>query len=453
MFLQRMPRSKFAINAATLMAGTTIAQGISVALSPVMTRLFRPQDYGVLALFMSMVGMVSITATGRYSHAIIIAKNDEDAANVLTLCFSIVSFVSLSSLLVLLCFNDQIAHALGNDGISHWLLLAPIAVFLAGTYEILSSWANRRGKFKRLAGNRIGLTGATSAIQIVIGLLRFGAGGLICGYINAQSMAVALLGWQSWKEDRKLLIPVSFDRVKKVATQFRKFPLYSLPTETLNVATNQLPILLFTAFVGPVAVGLYSLTQRVLSMPMGIVAGSVTEVFKQRASTDYVKNGNCRDIYVKTFKSLSLLSIVPFIVLFVFAPMVFGFVFGQRWKEAGEYVRVMSPMYFLGFTSSPLSYVYFIAGKQKEDLLIHIYMAASSIGSISLGYYVFKTPLYVMMCFSINYSLIYVLYLVRSYALSKGDASSLRNKPAQGPSGKFMEHESAPLTLPATEQL
>ena len=408
------------------MTGTAMAQAIPILVSPLMTRLFKPQDYGLLALYVSLAGLVAIVATGTYAHAIMITEKDEESLNIMALCAVITSATSILTLLGVIIFRGHIARALHNDEIAKWLFLLPVSVFFAGVYQALNYWMNRKKAFKRLAVNRVAQTSIATASQLVLGFLKFGAGGLISISIYSSGIAASLLGWQFWREDKIKLSVITRQEIKGQAKRYRRFPMYVLPTDFINIATNQVPVLLLTVFVGVSGVGLFNLSQRILGLPTGLVATSVTDVFRQRASSDYAKYGNCRDIYVKTFKSLFSISILPFALLFIIAPALFGFVFGEKWREAGEYTRVMIPMIFLGFTSSPLSYVYYIAGRQKEDLLLHVYMAVSTALSLWIGHLLFTKATYVIMCFSINYSIIYLIYLIRSYTFSKGSPSVKR---------------------------
>jgi O-antigen/teichoic acid export membrane protein len=142
-------------------------------------------------------------------------------------------------------------------------------------------------------------------------------------------------------------------------------------------------------------------------------------VFRERASRDYRIHGNCRSVYIKTIKSLVLISILPFLVLFFAAPDLFSFVFGPSWKIAGEYTRILSLMFFFRFTSSPLSYVFYIAEKQNYDLIWQIILFIVSILSILAGVWR-GSPQFSLLCFSISYSVMYLVYLYFSYTFAKG---------------------------------
>lgn len=414
-------KSEFLRNVLTLFTGTTIAQAIPILLSPLMTRLFRPEDFGLLALYMSTTMLIAVGATGMYAHAILVSDKDEEATSLLVLCCVIALGLSLLTLAIVIIFNARITLYLNNAGIAVWLYLVPVSVMLSGLMQGLNYWLNRRKKFRVLALNRIAQTSTAAGSQLALSAVSPGASGLIFGYFGGQLVGAGWLGWSFWKEKRVARTPILGEGLGAVARRHRRFPLYMLPTECINVTTNQLPVLLLTIFTGALSMGYYSLTMRVLNLPVSLIAASVADAFKQRASSDYRTYGNCRDIYVKTLKSLLLISAVPFAVLFIVAPTMFAFVFGEQWRTAGYFTRAMLPMILLGFIVSPLSYVYIIAGRQREDLLLHVYMAVSTALSLWLGYHLFQKPLYVIACFALNYSLIYLIYLVRSYTLSKGD--------------------------------
>ena len=121
------PKSEFSKNVLTLMTGTTIAQAIPIAISPILTRIYTPEDFGVLALFVAITTIFGTIANARYELAIMLPKKDEDAINIFALGFIITCFISLILLILVLVFNDYFTKLLGNDEISFWLYFVPIA--------------------------------------------------------------------------------------------------------------------------------------------------------------------------------------------------------------------------------------------------------------------------------------------------------------------------------------
>ncbi|WP_339060568.1 oligosaccharide flippase family protein [Tepidibacillus marianensis] len=178
--LQRLlPQSGFARNVFTLMTGTTIAQAVPILISPILTRLYSPEDFGVLAVFLSVTAMIAVISTGRYELAIMLPNEDKDGANLVVLSLFIDIAISLVSFLILWVFNAPITRMLGTPQISIWLFLVPISVFLTGLYQSLNYWSNRRKQYKRLARSRVSKSVGTGAFNIGSGFFRTGSFGLI----------------------------------------------------------------------------------------------------------------------------------------------------------------------------------------------------------------------------------------------------------------------------------
>ena len=121
--------------ALTLVSGTSAAQLIPLAIAPILTRLYSPEDYGILAIFGSIVAVLTAVAAGRYTVAVMLPDNDRDAVQVTGLALFLAAVVSALLLLlvpVTLGFLGGLGmiHDLGN-----WLYLVPIAVFLGSVFE------------------------------------------------------------------------------------------------------------------------------------------------------------------------------------------------------------------------------------------------------------------------------------------------------------------------------
>jgi O-antigen/teichoic acid export membrane protein len=142
-------------------------------------------------------------------------------------------------------------------------------------------------------------------------------------------------------------------------------------------------------------------------------------VFKRQSVHEYQTLGNCREAFRSTFKALVLLGSGPVLFIFLFAPDLCAWVFGKPWREAGEFARILAPLYFLNFVASPLSYVFFVAGKQKVELLWQVALFITTIS-------VFLAPIslkQVLFNYTVAYSVLYIIYLLLSYRFSKNAPS------------------------------
>ena len=162
---------------------------------------------------------------------------------------------------------------------------------------------------------------------------------------------------------------------------------------------------------GAEAAGLYALTQRVLYAPVSLVASSVLEVFKRQCALDFRQLGNCRHTYRQTAKLLAILDSLPCLILLLGAPHLFSAVFGDEWQAAGDLARLMAPLYFLNFVASPLSYVFFIAGHQKQELRWQCALMLMTLTAFLYGADLVTS----VTIYTVGYSCLYLVYLAMSY--------------------------------------
>jgi O-antigen/teichoic acid export membrane protein len=404
----------------TMMTGTAIAQAIPILISPVLTRLYKPKEFGVLALYMAIAYVVSVVAAGRYELAVILPDQEEDAVNIVLLSLLCSLIVSILTFLVVLFLNDRLAKFLRSEEISFWLYFIPLTVLLTGIYNTFYYWSTRKLQYKRLVVSKVSQTTSTAILNLLMGLKGCGSSGLVVGGIAGQATTTLVLGFQIWKDDKNKIGFIDKEKILRQLSRYRNFPMYSIPADFINVLANQLPVYVFGIYFGGAVVGFYALTQRVLGAPISLIASSIMDVFKQRASSDYAKHGNCRGIFIKTLLGLTAISIVPFALFFYAAPAIFTLIFGEKWIVAGEYAQIMAIMFFFRFMSSPLSFVIYIAEKQNYDLVWQSALLVFTIISLSAGVY-FNDDKISILCISLSYSVLYVAYLILSYQFSKGN--------------------------------
>lgn len=193
------------------------------------------------------------------------------------------------------------------------------------------------------------------------------------------------------------------------------------PTQTsefINRLTNQLPVFMLSAFVGPAAVGLYNLAVRMLGLPIQLIGGAIGTVFKQRATEDFNKNKNFKSVYVKTLKSLALVSLPMIIIILFFGPNLFGFVFGEEWQKSGVIAQILIVFFAMKLIVSPLSYGWYIVNKLDGSFYLHIYMLISNFLVFYFGFKWFDDYLMVLLVFSLNYTAIYLYTLIKNYRFS-----------------------------------
>jgi len=399
------PKSEFSRNVLTLMTGTTIAQAIPIAISPILTRIYTPEDFGVFALFMSIASILSVVATGRYELAIMLPKKDEDAINIVALSILISFFVSFLSLAIVFFFNDQITTLLGNPEISVWLYFIPLVVLLTGIYQSFNYWSNREKQYKRLASSRVIQSGTTATTRLGMGFLGFNAGGLIFAGVIGQAITTSILFKMIWSEDNKLLKHVNKLKMFALIKKYKKLPMLNLPNALIDGFRLSGINILIAKFFATSTLGQFSLAWGMVQKPMHLIGGSLSQVFFQQVSS--ANKGDLNTLVKKFIVKASLLAAPMFLILYFFSVDIFVFVFGENWRVAGESASTMAPWLFFNFLSSPLSTLFIVLNRQEIVLIFSILFMAVPLAIIV----VFKSLNFIDVLSMVTYSMSMMLIM------------------------------------------
>lgn len=396
---------------ATVLGGSIAAQALPLLAAPLITRLCTPQEMGQFSVWLGIVAVAAIGATLRLETAMIL---DHRAAEQ-RLCLTIISYCAAAAAL-LLTTAAAIARLSGWGPAQQlsWFAVPALgaAVWLTALTQTTLAYATSHNAFGLAAKARICAAGGIALAQL--GLLARSSSG------SDALIAGQLLGLAGglYAATRLLAPPRGGPRPGaphlRYLCKHRAFWRYALPANLMNATVGQLPLLLVGLRHGIFAAGLLALTQRVLAAPISLMAASVLEVFKRQCVHEAETSGHCRDAYTYAFKALLLLALAPALCTLLLAPRLFGWIFGDAWRPAGELAQILAPLYFLNFIASPLSYVFYVAGKQKVELLWQTALLLMTVCA-------FATPLTLrgnVLAYTVGYSLLYLLYLQLSYRYS-----------------------------------
>jgi O-antigen/teichoic acid export membrane protein len=397
------------------MTGTTIAQAIPIAISPILTRIYTPEDFGVFALYVAIVSIFGSIANGRYELAIMLPRKDEDAINIFALGFIITVVISLMLLILVIVLHDYFLSLLNSEEIGVWLYFVPITVFFTGVWNILNYFNNRKKQYKDIAKATIIKSIILAVVQLSVGFIKHGTAGLICGQMLSQMFANMQLLKNIFK-DKLLCSKISRLKVIALAKRYRDFPKYSMWAILANALSQHLTNILISTIYSVATLGFYSLVQRVLGMPSLFIGSSIGQVFFQQATKERQQTGKAIITFNATVKKLFIIGIPSFGILFFIVEDFFAFVFGEEWRVAGNYAQIVIPLFFIRFVSSTVSGVLTVFEKQKNELIINIFLIVTSMVLI-LFIDDFNRFLYLS---SIFMSVNYLVFLFYYHKLSEG---------------------------------
>lgn len=378
-----VPRRSFVRSVSLLVGGTAVSQALTVLTAPLLTRLYAPDDFGLLGGFVSLVATLGAFLTLRYSLAIPLPESDDDAAHLAILSLVIAGAIVVAVSVALWSFGDDAMRFLNLTGLVPHMWLIPVALAFVALSDVFTYWAIRLNTFGIVTRTTVARGLASLATQLLASPLA--AQGLVLGNVAgavAGSFSLTRAGLSSPRGAR-LLRPVPAE-VRRLAKRYRRFPLFSAPAGLFNTLGVQLPPLLFVSLFNPAAAGQYVIAHRVLSLPMSLLGKALADVFLSRAAE--ARREDNLGILVSTIHSALARAAMPAVMaLMLVGPRLFQLVFGPEWEVAGRMARWMAPWIYLVFVTSPLSSLFSVLEKQAQGAAFQATLLMARIAAIFLG--------------------------------------------------------------------
>lgn len=401
--------NKFLRGVSVLMGGTAAAQAILLLALPFLTRLYSPHDFGVLAVYVSAVSILSVAACLRLEIAVPLPSDEKEAASLLVMALAasalVGALIAVGVLLAPTTFDELLAR--GKLGGYLWLL--PVGVWLSSTYSALQYWSTRQRRFSDIAKTRFTQSIGGTGVQAGLGWLGFAPFGLLLGHAVIGGAGVIGLAVRALKQERSSFRGVRLSTIASALQNYRRFPLYSTWDSLANTSGLQLPVIMIAAIaVGPEA-GLLMLAMRTMQAPMALVGTSVGQVFLSEAP-ERARQKQLADYSAKIIASMARIGAGPLVFAGFAAPVLFIYIFGPEWSGAGSMVSWMVPWFILQFVASPVSMVMHVLQLQGEMLVLTLFGLVCRVGGVALA--AMYIPERLIEAFAISSAVFYFVLLV-----------------------------------------
>jgi O-antigen/teichoic acid export membrane protein len=419
--ITRLMKSSFTKNVLLVMTGSAGAQAIGFAMSPIISRLYSPADFGVFGSFSAVLSIATSAVTLNYAQAMMLPKQNKDAINLFVLSCASSALIAACCLAVYLFAPDFLQSLVKIS--NSWLLpLFVVAILISGLNESLQAWCVRAKAFKDTAASQVIRSLSSNGSQVGLGFLRGGPLALICGTILGEMLACLNLAHVVFRDlGVELHREISWSRMRSLAKDYRDFPLYSGPKDIMSALSLGLPVLLLTHFYGIAVAGIYAFGLRILATPMGLVTRSIQQVLFQKASEANNNVGRLFPLYVKTTLGLFALVAFPMLVMFIWAPQIFTWIFGSQWHTAGEFARWLLFWQMFMFCSLPAVLFARIIRIQGKLFLFEMVLLATRVLVLIVGG-MYMLALHTVVLFSLVGGIMnIILIVIVGYALMRQD--------------------------------
>lgn len=403
--LIRMPFKRLTFNRSffrdvfNLTSGYSVSQLIIVAFSPLLSRLYTPEEFGIFFFFITTASLISIVATGGYEKAVVVAEKDSDAGDLIRYSITLVLLTTLLTAAVFITLQFTADRFFESVTERRIMLLVPLYTLLFGFFRIFQNHNIRRNRFGAISGAFILRSSSQSVVQAGLGATGMASPGLILGSCFGQ-----IIGVISLMRKEKLFSGI-FNKEKRAeakarAREFSDYPRYRMSSDLINEASIQAPVYILKTFFSNAVTGLYTFPQKILYQPSKFISQAVADVFFNKASKMNSRNRSLGELTFSTYKTLLILGVVPYLVIILWGPELFSFIFGSGWEESGRIASILSPWMLLVFIGSPISGIFLVDKRLRLSFILNISLLILRIGALLTGAIIFKDVKITIILFS-----------------------------------------------------
>lgn len=358
------PQSRIKNNLIITSGAAIFAQCFNVVASPILTRLYSPEEFGLFSLYLSIFSVLAVTASLRFEMLIPNSNSSSQALGATKL--SLVACISSSACLFAFFNLTDLRHLIFKDDGQLLTYLLCMGVMSFGILQIATFYFVSRNELKYGASAKVIQAVVTVLLTIVFSMLAGIKHGLVMGYVSGTIVAAIFISIHLVGHINKLR--TSITDVSNLLRKYSGLIIYGVPGAVISALGVQLvPLALFYWHSAGLA-GQYGLTYRILGAPAAFMGQAIFQsLFPEIKDQDSDIN--------RLKKVLAIISIAP--IVFCISTALLGRyiipeVFGSHWMMAGQLSEIFSSVFLVSFISSPLSAIAIMKNQQKKSLIIAI---------------------------------------------------------------------------------
>lgn len=407
----RLNKNRLMQNFLKLFSATLFAQIITIALSPILTRLYSPEDFGYYSIYTAIVSLAVVYATGRYEYAISTAKTLEESVKLFKLVILLTIASSLLLFIIIYLFEDILNQLAGFKPGNHILYYIPITIIGLGIMQGLNYYFNRQKDFSHISKSKVLQSVSNGMSSVIFAYLGFHTLGMIWANIVGALSANLYNIFGRRLGNLFNLFNYKFHDIKSIAKKYKQYPLFNSTSAFFDVLALQAPVLILNRFFSEMIVGFYSLTVRVIALPVSLISNAIAQVYLSELAEKENKGERIDRILKKVLKLLVLVGLVPVSLLVFLGPWLFEVVFGEEWGIAGKLAQILAFAYYAKFVVSPLSVVFYVRNSVRLLSVIQIGRSFSTIFILILSSIYTNSIYLVIVIYTIHEVIFYLIYL------------------------------------------
>ena len=371
-------------NIAKLLSANVVAQVIGLVVYPILSRMYAPEDFGLLNLFLSIGNVLVVLSLMDYYYAIVLPKQERHAVALVHVS-SLVLLITVALVALSVILAGPISALFKSPHLERYYWLMPIYVLTMGAWNILNYWYIRQKQFGQISQYLMSQSVLSAGGKIGMGYAGVLQGGMIYAIVVAPLLSLGANIVRNFRGALQPLLRVSKADMVEQSKQYRNFPCFVLPRSFLNVLAGQLPILLLTPFFGAKYVGLLSMALLLGYTPIGTITRAIYQVLYQHTTERVHATQRIGGVFWRFVVWSSVIILPVFGGLFFVLPDITSWLLGEEWRVVGTYIRWMLPWLYLSLLTGSTCYLSDVFMKQRIGLFFEILLAVCRVSGLCIG--------------------------------------------------------------------
>jgi O-antigen/teichoic acid export membrane protein len=326
-------RSRVINGVAWKAASAVFSQLTRIATAVVLARLLAPHDYGLAGMVLILSSLVLIFSDLALGVALVQRRtlSEDDRCTV----FWTSAATGVVFTLIGIGLSGPAASFYGEPAVKPLFAVFSLSFVVTALSSTQSALLTREMDFRSLEIRRMASFGVGAVVGIVLAALGFGAWALI-----AQQLAIATVGTvllivlAPWKPKFRF----SFDSLLSLGS----FSGNVFGTQLFFYVNRNLDNLLVGKFLGPAALGSYSISYNVMLTPFSQIASPIQEVLFPAFSRIQDEVDRISAAWLRVNRLVGAITVPGLLGLVVVAPDFVAVVLGDRWESATRVIQILA---------------------------------------------------------------------------------------------------------------
>lgn len=411
---KRLVLSKKMKDVAKISSGTMAGQIISFITLPIIARIYGAEVVGNWTLINSVATIVNSFSDLGLTNALMVEEDDESMLRLYNVVTTIVMTISIISGFVSCIYYYVVPSDMGISNLFTGILLA-ILIFTLQQTQICYTWLNRQGKYEILMKNPIINNVVIGVVAVAFGLI----GAKTYGYYIAAILGQVITIVHMKRFLPKKMFTLKLESYRQVFRSRLNFIKYQMPTNAISQIKNQLPVLLIKQFFGAEILGYYSVSVKILNIPINLLAKALGRVFFQTISDMKRKGEKVGEFAYRNLTKAMKVAIIPMIFLVSFGDILVIILFGQEYQMAGTMLQIVSFQNFFTFLMMASQGITIVLDKQNYAMISCIAQSLGFVIGLSAGAYIFQNVFVGLILMSVLFIVVQIIYFCSLFKVMK----------------------------------